>query len=575
MHSLLRLQLSRLGLSPDSVPTLDGWRSLLAKVVASYEAADEDRALLQRSLALSSAEMSALYESLRSSSEAALLQKNHELELSLGRADAVMDAVADGILVVRADGMVVTANRRFTEMWSLPLDLLATQDNAKLLAYVIDQLIDGEEFLARIQYLIEHTTEHAMDEVRLKDGRVIERYSAPVRISGGELFGRVWCFRDVTQERKLATERLIVSERLASLGRLTASVAHELNNPLAYVCTNLDLLGEELRAQGPLAEPTSELLDDVREGLERITAIVRDLRSSSRAPEEDCEVVDIENPLNIAIQMASNEIRHRARLIRDIPSGMQVRANSMRLGQVFLNLLVNAAHAITEGHAQENTISVRVTAEGDEICVSIADTGDGIKPEDMERIFDPFFTTKPIGVGTGLGLSICRNIVDGYGGTISVRNDVKRGANFTVRLPMAVELAVPSGPRPGRHRVLGRQCRVLVIDDEPAILRALRRVLTGFHEVVTCERAREALLLFEAGEAFDVIICDVMMPDMTGVEFYERICASFPELSERLVFMTGGALSLRAEAFIMQVGHVLEKPLRATDIRDLVSSLVS
>jgi len=574
MHSLLGRQLARLGLSSDCAPTSAGWRALLEKVAATYEAADEDRALLQRSLALSSAEMSALYENLRSSSEAALLQKNRELEHSLARADAVMEAVADGIVVVRSDGKIVTANRRFAEMWSLPPRLLAMQDEGTLLPHVLDQLLDSEQFLARIAYLTVHTTEHALDEIRLKNGRVFERYSGPVLISDGEIFGRIWCFRDVTQERKLATERLIVSERLASLGRLTASVAHELNNPLAYVCTNLDLLDEGLRARGSADDQTTELLDDVREGLQRITTIVRDLRSSSRTPEDDCEVVDIENPLNIAIQMASNEIRHRARLVREIPPGMLVRANAMRLGQVFLNLLVNSAHAIAEGNAQDNTISVRVTKEADQVCIRIADTGEGIKPEHIERLFDPFFTTKPIGVGTGLGLSICRNIVDGYGGTISVMNDVNRGAIFTVRLPISVERAALAGPRPERHRVLGRQCRVLVIDDEPAILRALRRVLAGFHEVVTCQRARDALSLFERGELFDVIICDVMMPDMTGVEFYERTCASFPQLSDRLVFMTGGALSLRAEAFIMTVGQVLEKPLRASDIRDLVSSLV-
>jgi signal transduction histidine kinase len=573
MHSLLQQQFADLGLLPDSAPTLDDWRTLLVKVGETYEAADEDRALLRRSLALSSAEMSALYESLRSSSEAALLENNRELELSLARADAIMEAVVDGIVVIRADGKIVTANRRFAELWSLPPRLLAMQEDGSLLGHVIDQLLDSEQFLARIHHLMDNPHEHAMDEVQLKNGSVFERYSGPVLISDGELFGRIWCFRDVTQERKLATERLIVSERLASLGRLTASVAHELNNPLAYVCTNLDLLGEQLGARGSLGEQTSELLDDVREGLERITAIVRDLRSSSRTPEEDRETVDIESPLNIAIQMASNEIRHRARLIREIPSGMLVRANAMRLGQVFLNLLVNAAQAISEGHAQENTISVRVSEENGQICVRISDTGTGINPENMERIFDPFFTTKPIGVGTGLGLSICRNIVDGYGGSISVSNDDRRGAIFTVRLPMAVELVGPPSQKPPRHRVVDRQCRVLVIDDEPAILRAIRRVLTGSHQVVTCERAREALLLFEAGEVFDVIICDVMMPDMTGVEFYEKICASFPELSERLVFMTGGALSLRAEAFIMHVGQVLEKPLRATDIRDLVSSL--
>jgi len=282
MHSLLERQLARLGLAEDRAPTLEGFRELLAKVAATYQAADEDRALLQRSLALSSTEMSVLYENLRTRSEAALLQNNRELQQSLARADAVMEAVADGIAVVRSDGKIVTANRRFAEMWTLPPRLLAMQEDGTLLAHVLGQVLDGEQFLARIAYLTSHTAEHALDEVRLKNGRIFERYSGPVLISDGELFGRIWCFRDVTEERKLATERLIVSERLASLGRLTASVAHELNNPLAYVCTNLDLLGEELQARGSIAAPTAELLDDVREGLDRITAIVRDLRGSSR-----------------------------------------------------------------------------------------------------------------------------------------------------------------------------------------------------------------------------------------------------------------------------------------------------
>jgi signal transduction histidine kinase len=575
VHSLLRRQLARLGLSPEEPPTVEAFQAFLAKIEATYDAADEDRALLQRSLELSSKEMSDLYESLRSSSEAALLQKNRELQLSLGQASAVMDAVADGILVVRQDGRIITANQRFAEMWRIPQELLATKDDDKLLAYVLDQLTDSEQFLARVRYLMEHATEHAMEDVLLKDGRIFERFSGPVRTSDGELLGRLWCFHDITQERKLAVERLLVSERLASLGRLTASVAHELNNPLAYVSANLDLLSEDLWVRDLTGGPTKELLEDLRGGLDRITAVVRDLRSSSRAPDEDCEVVDVESPLNLALHMASNEIRHRAHLIRDIPPGMLVRANSMRLGQVFLNLLVNAAHAIREGRAEENTITVRVVQEGDEIYVSVADTGDGISPEHIERIFDPFFTTKPVGIGTGLGLTICRSIVDGYGGTILVANGAKRGAVFTVRLPRAAPHMTPAEPIAVRHRVTGRKCRVLIIDDEPAILRALRRVLASSHEVVTCERARNALRMFEAGETFDVIICDIMMPDMTGGEFYEHVGRAFPDLSQRLVFMTGGALSPHAEAFMQGVGQVLEKPLRASVIRDLVSTIVS
>jgi PAS domain S-box-containing protein len=383
--------------------------------------------------------------------------------------------------------------------------------------------------------------------------------------------------RDVTEQRSMQA-RLALSDRMASVGTLAAGVAHELNNPLSYVTANLAFVAEGIRrgvGPGDEGEIRAELLDAVgeaRDGAERMRDIIRDLKTFSRADETRSGAVELTVVLESCISMAWNEIRHRARLVRALEHVPSVHGNEARLGQVFLNLLVNAAQAIPEGAADRNTITVATRLLGDgRVVVEFRDTGSGIAPEHRARIFDPFFTTKPLGVGTGLGLSICHNIVASLGGDIEVESEP--GAGSTFRVVLQRWGGAPQGTRPAPHArpSPARRGRVLVVDDEPLVGNAVRRTLSAEHDVVVVAGAREALALVEAGERFDLIVSDLHMPDMTGIELRDGLEALAPELAGRMIFVTGGAFTQSSREFV-EANHAicLEKPFELAALRDLV-----
>ncbi|HYO52856.1 ATP-binding protein [Archangium sp.] len=251
--------------------------------------------------------------------------------------------------------------------------------------------------------------------------------------------------RDIT-ERKQVQEKLRSTDRMVSLGTLAAGVAHELNNPISYVLSNLrfavDELGEQTEAGKPLADEQArevqQALREALEGGERMRNIVRDLRSFSRREDERHGPVDIHAVLDSCASLARSELRHRAQLVKEYGEIPRVLGNESRLGQLFLNLLVNAAQAIPEGDVKGHSVRI-TTARTEEgwVVVSVRDTGVGIPPENLQRLFKPFFTTKPVGVGTGLGLSICHGIVTAMGGRIKVSSEVGKGTTFHVFMPMA------------------------------------------------------------------------------------------------------------------------------------------
>jgi CheY-like chemotaxis protein/anti-sigma regulatory factor (Ser/Thr protein kinase) len=277
-----------------------------------------------------------------------------------------------------------------------------------------------------------------------------------------------------------------------------------------------------------------------------------------------------------AIQLASNEIRHRARVVRDFGNAtLRCLANERRLTRVFLNLIVNAAQAIPEGDATTNVIGIVTRAAGDRIVVEITDSGPGIPPAIRAHIFEPFFTTKPVGVGTGLGLAICHGIVTDLGGTIEVESKSGCGALFRVILPAASspEQVVAAAPSPPTTTT--RRARVLVVDDDVKVASAFRRGLARDYDVVTATLAREALSSLVAGESFDVILCDVMMPDVAGMDLYEEILRCVPHVAPRIVFMTGGAFTPRAKQFMKSVPNLrLEKPCDLATVRAIVRKVI-
>jgi signal transduction histidine kinase len=500
---------------------------------------------------------------------AELAQSRADLAASLALARAVQEATVDGLLVVGPDRKIATANGRFLEMWNMTADAVAVHDATYLFRSVLDQIVEPEAVLARINHLYDHPDETANDELRLKDGRIIERWTGPVRSDGRE-YGRLWWFRDVTERRRFELDRAVVTERMAAMGRLAAGVGHEINNPLTYALGNIESLLESGAASGtpPPASELVERLQEARDGLARIRVIVRDLQTLARADDSQSEV-DLRQVIEQAIQIAGVEVRHRAPIVRRYQTAPPIMGNRIRLGQVFLNLIINAAQAIPEGQSASNRIEIAIRDNHDTTIVEVSDTGAGIAPEHLERIFDPFFTTKEIGSGTGLGLSISRDIVTGHQGTLSVRSTPGIGTTMTVAFPHSVRIPTIAAPVVEPAPV-SRCAKVLVIDDEPLIARILQRGLSR-HQVVVANQARDALARIQSGETFDVIFCDLMMPDVSGIDVHEYLTREHPEVAARLVFMTGGAFTSKAKQFLSKITNErIDKPFSLSQINKVV-----
>jgi signal transduction histidine kinase len=416
--------------------------------------------------------------------------------------------------------------------------------------------------------------------LRIAGGRADVRLHTAPFPSGAPQGGRVCrvALVDLTELRD-AQARLGLTERLASLGTLAAGVAHELNNPLAFIAQCLELarlrLGE--RTFGAVGDEVQDLLVDAAVGTEQLRAIVRDLHTFARAEDERQERVDVREVLGRSIRMAQGEIRHRAKLVRHEVDVPRVLANEGRLGQVFLNLLVNAARAIPEGRANQHEIRVVIREEPGAVVVEVHDTGQGIPAERMGRIFDPFFTTRPEGQGLGLGLSISHSLVARMGGEITVESEPGRGSLFRVRLPAAPAVSAPSpqllSRRPPKRPT--RRGRILIVDDEPKLALTLGLLLEEMHDVTRYLKAREALACIQSEPPFDVILCDLMMPEMTGAQLFEAVSAIAPEQARRMVFMTGGAFTDGAQRFLDQVKNPrLIKPFRVDELEAVLARLI-
>jgi PAS domain S-box-containing protein len=402
------------------------------------------------------------------------------------------------------------------------------------------------------------------------DGTKIEVDVASILVDFDDRPATLSIARDISARKEL-TARAMEMDRMISVGTLAAGVGHEINTPLAYVITNLDYALRELADETTTPARVQEIrkaLRDAREGAERVREIVRDLRTFSSTQAKETVRFELAPVLVSSIQMAFNEIRHRARLVRDFRSVTMIAGSPSRLGQVFLNLLINAAHAIPEGCADKHTIRVRAAAEGKEVRIEVSDTGSGIEPEHLSRLFDPFFTTKSVGHGTGLGLFVCQRIVREHSGRIEVQSTPGVGTTFSVILPVQADDRQPVRPAQGPVLSAPRRARVLVVDDEPLMARGLARILGREHDVSTLTSAREALKCLMETDSFDVVLCDLMMPEMTGVDLHRELERSKPEIARRVLFFTGGAFTPATHAFVKRMAdRCLEKPLDVSEVR--------
>jgi two-component system cell cycle sensor histidine kinase/response regulator CckA len=496
-----------------------------------------------RGVARQQARVEASFEALRSS--------RHELR-------QLVERLPDGVLIHRA-GIVCWANAAMIALVGYrELEEIVGKNILEFLAPDARATTATAMSRAGPNTVSEERLEYSIARPDGTSRRVLAGTTQHVDFDG--VTARLVVVHDVTDHHRLQ-EQLALADRMASIGTVAAGVAHEINNPLAYAHLNLELAARELAALGdPMrTAPIAELLRVAREGTERVRGIVRNLKTLSRAHEESLEAVDLPPLLDSMLVLAANALSPKARVTRSYGPVPAALAMQGRLGQVFLNLLLNAADAIPEGAATHHR--VRVTTATDlegRAVVEISDTGDGIPREHASQVFDPFFTTKPVGKGTGLGLSICHRLVTELGGEITFSSPPSGGTTFRVVLPPAVVRgATFVSPSP----VTRSRGRVLVVDDEPALLRSLCKVVGEVHEVVGAADGREALDLLRQDRRFDVVLADLMMARVTGMDLYEAVRAAHPGFEKRIVFMTGGAFTARGREFLAQVpNRCIEKP---------------
>ncbi|PKO34307.1 MAG: histidine kinase [Betaproteobacteria bacterium HGW-Betaproteobacteria-7] len=431
-------------------------------------------------------------------------QVEDALEQTLSQLRATLESTGNGILVIDWQGRIASMNRLFSAMWQIPEELLLDRRDADILTLICQQVIDEALCRSRLETIVDRI--ETEDVFRLRDGRVFECKSRPQYL-GERIVGRVFGFNDITQRtqgeealrdsrdrleervrerttdlqaanahlqaekqrqeeliRKLeeAQNQLLQSEKMASIGQLAAGVAHEINNPVGFVSSNLGTLqryinnmlrllaayeeSEETMVDAVLAdirrlkkeidaaylrEDVVVLLSESLDGLQRVKRIVQDLKNFSHVDRSEHEVANLEAGMESTLNVVWNELKYKAKVVKEYGNIPAIECVPSQLNQVFMNLLVNAAHAIEE----QGVITISSGHDDTLVWVEVSDTGKGIAPEHLGRIFEPFFTTKPVGKGTGLGLSLSYSIVNKHGGHIDVRSQVGQGSTFRVVLP--------------------------------------------------------------------------------------------------------------------------------------------
>ncbi|MDP9035133.1 MAG: PAS domain S-box protein [Myxococcota bacterium] len=490
----------------------------------------------------------------------------------------LIESAPEPIGIIR-DGYFVYANPAYRRAlgFSDPAALYSTPTRSILDPSEVDVCVARE---ARLQ--AGHKQPSQIYHVRRTDGTVLllEVSSVCFEYEGKPAILNM--ARDITARRRLETQ-LVQNDRLAALGTLAAGVAHEINNPLAYLMLNLEWVVRNLPSMSHDPESVRSLvsmLEEAQQGAECVSTIVRDLRSFSRADGETRRAVDVAAVAQSAIKIAGHEIRRHARVVTTFDPAQPVWANNARLEQVMVNLLLNAAQSMSAADAQRNEIRVSVRGLEGQTLLEVADNGAGIAADVLPRIFDPFYSTKPVGVGTGLGLSICHGIVTSLGGKISAYSALGEGSTFRVTLPATErrdaepgsgsELpTVPSLPH-------GVRAQVLVVDDEAPIADLMRELLANDHDVAAATSAHEALAILDSEKAFDVIFCDLMMPEMSGIQLYELLRKKKPGLEARIVFMTGGGFTTSAAEFLATIGNRrLEKPFSLGVVEEIAREMAA
>jgi len=454
----------------------------------------------------------------------------------------------------------------------------------ELVGMHVTQVLSEESsagFRQRIEKLVREG-EFTYELVRLtKGGEEVYGETKVVAIydTKGNYAGSRGIFRDVTERRRLEGEKkelerkAYLESRLATIGEMASGVAHEINNPLVGVIGFAEMLVE----RNDLPEDVIERLKIIHDGGQRVASIVDRLLSFARQSKAEKAYVDINQIIETTLKLRAYEMETAgievvSRLAPELP---QTVADAGHLQEVFINLIMNAEKEMVLAHGNGKLL-VRTEAIDKTIRISFKDDGPGIAKENIDRIFDPFFTTREVGQGTGLGLSICQGIIAEHGGQIYVKSKPGKGATLIVEVPvvsMAEQLELFKTDVDEPRKVA--KARILVVDDEPTNLQYLSDVLAGEgHEVETVDIAADALKKIEEG-GYDLVLLDIKMPGMSGIELYKRIQKVAPSLVDRVVFITGDVMGVDTTDFLFKTGaSYITKPFKAGQLKGTINRVL-
>jgi two-component system NtrC family sensor kinase len=476
---------------------------------------------------------------------------------------AATERTADMILITRADGQLEHANEAFLKALGFTrreVDDLALKDLFG---------VECPDLRAQIVKAVQQTGGwRGTLKRRRKDGSTfsVACTVSPLRSATGAVTHYVGVERDISEELRLR-DQLVHSERLSAIGELVAGVAHEINNPLQTIVGCVELMLDE-RAGG---SSNKRDLETVRREAARAGQIVRNLLSFVRRGAPDRVSTDLTAIVRSMVDLREYHLRQRNITIDAdyAPEPLMAMVNRDEIQQLFLNLLLNAEHAIA-GAGGAGTIRVTTGSARGRHFVEVADTGPGISPDLRGRIFEPFFTTKQVGEGTGLGLSISHGIAHAHGGSLDLL-DAERGARFRLTLPPVSELQDGTASSTGSAR--GSVPAALVVDDEVPIRQLLARLLERRgYAVQTADTSAAALRLAESNH-FSLVICDVRMPGLSGIELHRRFQENHGNSPRHFVFMTGDTASVDAIPLSDPQTSILPKPFTAADLDALLAKI--
>lgn len=469
-------------------------------------------------------------------------------------------------------GMVVEANQPAERLWGRSISELVGIHQSQLHPPVLSDEAK-KAFADHIAALIQNKRDTIHVPIMHKSGTEVpaEISSSLVEIGGKMMILGV--FRDITERVKTAQElrerdaQIQLSSHLASMGTLAAGVAHEINNPLTYVLGNLELIKVMLEGRNDVPREVSEALDAASTGGRYVREIVSDLKAISRmdAAEGRCDPSEV---IRIASRMAMSDLRHKATLRINMERVPEVPISSARLSQVVLNILSNAARSFETDDRQANLITIDSVLFGDVIKLSISDNGSGIAAEDLRRVWEPFFTKSSGSGGTGLGLSICRRLLHEAHGSLEIESELGRGTTVYITLPI-VKSAGAAKSEPAIDLEPADRRKILLVDDDVLVTNLIQQVLKRDYDVTVFNDSTKAYDALAGGATFDLILCDLMMPQMDGCMFYRQVTKLMGK-TPNILFVTGGAVTgsnIELERVMAGAGRLVHKPFESAELR--------